>query len=169
MNRVALILIVGLDPALPFFATNNLNRKLDASDADFVDVIHSNAGIFGKIEPSGHLDFYMNGGQIQPACKNHKSKCAFIFYTKFNSLNIFTKFLFWFSLTQMLLYAATFYRHYILLNRSILTLDFGAFHAKATSNLSLECVAFDRRFLFVSESSWESTVFHIKCLFLIFL
>lgn len=66
--------IAGLDPALPFFATNAPSQKLDATDAHFVDVIHTNAGYFGKIEPSGHLDFYINGGQSQPACSNHKSK-----------------------------------------------------------------------------------------------
>lgn len=65
---------LGLDPALPLFATTNRNRKLDASDAKFVDVIHSNAGVLGKIEPSGHLDFYLNGGQLQPACNGHRSE-----------------------------------------------------------------------------------------------
>lgn len=59
---------------MPFFVTNKPNRKLDKTDADFVDVIHTNSGIFGKIEPSGHIDFYVNGGQTQPICKNHKSK-----------------------------------------------------------------------------------------------
>lgn len=73
----------GLDPALPFFATNAPSQKLDATDADFVDVIHTNAGYFGKIEASGHLDFYMNGGQTQPACYNHKSKYrAKVFYRR---------------------------------------------------------------------------------------
>lgn len=64
----------GLDPALPFFASGDINWKLDKTDAGFVDIIHTNAGIFGKIEPSGHVDYYVNGGQIQPACVNHKSK-----------------------------------------------------------------------------------------------
>lgn len=63
----------GLDPALPFFTTVDRHSKLDKSDAKFVDVIHTNAGVFGKIEPSGHVDFYINGGQTQPACEQHKS------------------------------------------------------------------------------------------------
>lgn len=67
-------IVIGLDPALPFFATQSPSQKLDATDADFVDVIHTNAGYFGKIEACGHLDFYMNGGQTQPTCYNHKSK-----------------------------------------------------------------------------------------------
>lgn len=66
--------VLGLDPALPFFATNSPSKKLDATDAHFVDVIHTNAGYFGKIEASGHVDFYMNGGQTQPACYDHQSK-----------------------------------------------------------------------------------------------
>lgn len=41
---------LGLDPALPFFATARSQFKLDSSDADFVDVIHTNAGMFGKLE-----------------------------------------------------------------------------------------------------------------------
>lgn len=70
--------ITGLDPALPFFATNDLNWKLDRNDADFVDVIHTNAGIYGKIEQCGDVDFYVNGGQNQPGCEQHTSKLIFL-------------------------------------------------------------------------------------------
>lgn len=45
-------------------------EKLDPSDADFVDVIHTNALLQGKIERCGHADFYMNGGVMQPGRKN---------------------------------------------------------------------------------------------------
>ena len=65
---------LGLDPALPFFATARQHWKLDLTDADFVDVIHTNAGIFGKIETCGHVDFYINNGQSQPSCENENSK-----------------------------------------------------------------------------------------------
>lgn len=81
--------LAGLDPALPFFATNSLSNKLDATDAHFVDVIHTNIGYFGKIEASGHFDFYMNGGQTQPACYNHKSK--YPPHAKYFSLFAFAK------------------------------------------------------------------------------
>ncbi|XP_014473566.1 PREDICTED: uncharacterized protein LOC106743854 [Dinoponera quadriceps] len=60
--------ITGLDPAMPLFVTVNRDEKLDASDAEFVDVLHTNAFIQGKIEASGHIDFYMNGGVNQPGC-----------------------------------------------------------------------------------------------------
>ncbi|XP_066146072.1 phospholipase A1-like [Euwallacea fornicatus] len=64
--------ITGLDPALPFFATLKNDWKLDKSDADFVDVIHTSAGTFGKLEATGHVDFYVNGGSLQPACQSKK-------------------------------------------------------------------------------------------------
>ncbi|XP_055541424.1 pancreatic lipase-related protein 2-like [Wyeomyia smithii] len=60
--------ISGLDPAMPLFITADADDKLDPSDADFVDVIHTNALVQGKIERCGHVDFYMNGGIIQPGC-----------------------------------------------------------------------------------------------------
>lgn len=36
--------------------------------SDFVDVIHTNAGVYGKLESCGHIDFYMNNGQFQVKC-----------------------------------------------------------------------------------------------------
>lgn len=51
-----------LDPALPLFITASAADKLDATDADFVDVYHSNAFVQGQIERCGTVDFYMNGG-----------------------------------------------------------------------------------------------------------
>ncbi|XP_055632870.1 uncharacterized protein LOC129773297 [Toxorhynchites rutilus septentrionalis] len=60
--------ISGLDPAMPLFITVGVEDKLDPSDADFVDVIHTNALVQGKIERCGHADFYMNGGIMQPGC-----------------------------------------------------------------------------------------------------
>lgn len=68
-----------MDPALPFFATLKNDWKLDPSDADFVDVIHTSAGSFGKIEATGHVDFYLNGGYLQPACENFT--CKFLYFT----------------------------------------------------------------------------------------
>lgn len=60
--------ITGLDPAMPLYVTVGPEEKLDATDAEFVDVYHTNAFVQGKIEPSGHIDFYMNGGVNQPGC-----------------------------------------------------------------------------------------------------
>lgn len=52
--------ITGLDPAMPLFVTAEADNKLDASDAEFVDVIHTNALVQGKIERSGDVDFYVS-------------------------------------------------------------------------------------------------------------
>ncbi|XP_043270402.1 phospholipase A1-like [Venturia canescens] len=60
--------ITGLDPAKPLFVQVDNNGKLDAGDAEFVDVYHTNAFIQGQIKTSGHIDFYMNGGINQPGC-----------------------------------------------------------------------------------------------------
>lgn len=51
-----------MDPALPLFINAAPADKLDASDAEFVDVYHSNAFVQGQIERCGTVDFYMNGG-----------------------------------------------------------------------------------------------------------
>ncbi|KAG7298503.1 hypothetical protein JYU34_018138 [Plutella xylostella] len=62
--------ITGLDPAMPLFEKLPLEQKLDASDAEFVDVIHTDAGIFGVHHQIGHADFYPNGGiSPQPGCE----------------------------------------------------------------------------------------------------
>ncbi|XP_059617747.1 uncharacterized protein LOC132262483 [Phlebotomus argentipes] len=60
--------ITGLDPALPLYIGVSNDEKLDPSDALFVDVLHTNALVQGKIERSGHADFYFNGGILQPGC-----------------------------------------------------------------------------------------------------
>jgi hypothetical protein len=43
-------------------------NKLNPSNADFVDVIHTNALVQGKLKPAGHADFYMNNAVTQPGC-----------------------------------------------------------------------------------------------------
>lgn len=74
---------------MPLFAFSSLDGKLDPTDAEFVDVFHTNALIQvciiiyflnynckiiyanyfkGKMERCGHADFYFNGGVAQPGC-----------------------------------------------------------------------------------------------------
>ncbi|XP_070607860.1 lipase member H-like isoform X4 [Erythrolamprus reginae] len=60
--------ITGLDPAGPSYARKLANERLDHTDAQFVDVIHSDADGFGLKEPLGNIDFYPNGGTDQPGC-----------------------------------------------------------------------------------------------------
>jgi len=45
---------------------------LDASDASFVDILHTNQGGAGFLGIMGHVDHYANGAapiQIQPQCR----------------------------------------------------------------------------------------------------
>ncbi|KAJ8922074.1 hypothetical protein NQ315_008715 [Exocentrus adspersus] len=61
--------ITALDPAGPLFTGVTEDDRLDPGDAEFVDVIHSNKGVFGYKYPCGHVDFWPNGGgPFQPGC-----------------------------------------------------------------------------------------------------
>jgi hypothetical protein len=53
----------------------------------FVDVVHTNAGIYGKLESCGHLDFYLNNGQFQV---NYSQTIAL--FAAFQTLNLPTLF-----------------------------------------------------------------------------
>ncbi|XP_063912178.1 inactive pancreatic lipase-related protein 1-like isoform X2 [Zophobas morio] len=61
--------ITGLDPAGPLFKKWPKHLRLDSSDAEFVDAIHTDAGIFGFPRNVGHVDFWPNKGiSPQPGC-----------------------------------------------------------------------------------------------------
>ncbi|XP_046392635.1 phospholipase A1 2-like isoform X1 [Ischnura elegans] len=60
--------ISGMDPAGPLFVEASKDRRLDAGDAKFVDVIHSDKECLGTRMAWGHIDFYPNGGGKQPGC-----------------------------------------------------------------------------------------------------
>lgn len=55
--------ITGLDPASPKFDGADEDGRLDTTDANFVDVIHSCAGILGIKQSIGHVDFFPNNGE----------------------------------------------------------------------------------------------------------
>ena len=90
LNR---IIPSGLDPAGPLFEGYDPKVRLDQTDANYVDVIHSNGESlivggrhqnliggtqvvtlhlsgFGVWEPIGHVDFYPNGGRAQRGCQH---------------------------------------------------------------------------------------------------
>ncbi|XP_030029758.1 lipase member I isoform X2 [Manduca sexta] len=74
IGRVARI--TGLDPAQPCYGLANSTERLDATDADFVDIIHTNGRLMTRIglglpDPLGDADFYPNGGMKQPGCFNN--------------------------------------------------------------------------------------------------
>ncbi|XP_022818534.1 pancreatic triacylglycerol lipase-like [Spodoptera litura] len=60
--------ISSLDPAGPCFSNLPIDLRLSKEDADFVDVIHTDAGVYGLNEAIGHVDFYPNSGSEQPNC-----------------------------------------------------------------------------------------------------
>ncbi|XP_023235946.1 pancreatic lipase-related protein 2-like [Centruroides sculpturatus] len=71
--------ITGLDPAGAYFRNVSRKVRLDASDAMFVDVIHTNAAEsifegFGTNEMIGHVDFFPNGGHNHPGCNTMREK-----------------------------------------------------------------------------------------------
>ncbi|GJQ76617.1 hypothetical protein Trydic_g15479 [Trypoxylus dichotomus] len=64
--------ITGLDPARPL-----IKKGLRKENALFVDVIHTTAGSLGTWIPSGHVDFYPNGGSTpQPKCNHILPQCS---------------------------------------------------------------------------------------------
>ncbi|XP_077311053.1 pancreatic triacylglycerol lipase-like [Lithobates pipiens] len=66
--------ITGLDPAEPYFQGTPNEVRLDITDANFVDVIHTDAAPMvpnlglGMSQVAGHLDFFPNGGEEMPGC-----------------------------------------------------------------------------------------------------
>lgn len=61
-------IIIGLDPALPLFSMDDPKQRLARTDARYVQVIHTNGGVYGIEQPMGHADFFVNGGKQQPGC-----------------------------------------------------------------------------------------------------
>ncbi|KAI9557551.1 hypothetical protein GHT06_017379 [Daphnia sinensis] len=73
--------ITGLDPAEGGWTYNDTTTRLDITDAEFVDIIHTNGGelLEGEIafyEALGHVDFYVNGGHKQPGCQVPDYTCC---------------------------------------------------------------------------------------------
>ena len=89
-----LYVLTALDPAGPLFERNSSvtgsEYRLDPTDANFVDVIHTSATAFGFLTPLGHADFYPNNGQVpQPGCSlaSIASKFSITFVIK-NAIHI---------------------------------------------------------------------------------
>ncbi|XP_045447733.1 putative endothelial lipase [Melitaea cinxia] len=64
------IRITGLDPAGPLFDGVVSLRALSASDASFVDIVHTNPGRLGIDSSLGTVDFWPNcESRVQPGCE----------------------------------------------------------------------------------------------------
>ena len=71
---VSIFVSKALDAASPQFENEHIDVRLDRSDAQFVDVIHTDSKTFvvrgyGIKKPIGHIDFYPNGGYEQKNCR----------------------------------------------------------------------------------------------------
>lgn len=60
--------ITGLDPAGPYFEGASPQARLWRTDAQLVDVLHTDAGRLGMWQQCGNVDIYFNGGRSQPGC-----------------------------------------------------------------------------------------------------
>ncbi|RVE54441.1 hypothetical protein evm_000926 [Chilo suppressalis] len=58
--------LTGFDPAGPLWRLNS--NRLASSNGQYVEAIHTNAGVMGILIPVGDVDFYPNGGALQPGC-----------------------------------------------------------------------------------------------------
>lgn len=56
--------LTALDPT----PGDSLEHGLSPSDAEFVEVVHTNAGRTGTWDRMGHVDYFPNGGETQPGC-----------------------------------------------------------------------------------------------------
>ncbi|XP_033170116.1 phospholipase A1 2 [Drosophila mauritiana] len=63
--------ITGLDPANPCFYDGNELEGLRSGDARFVDIIHTNPGMFGTSKRAGDADFFVQGRiPFKPGCES---------------------------------------------------------------------------------------------------
>jgi hypothetical protein len=60
----------GLDPAGPWFDSDDTRLRIDRGDALFVDNIHTNGQALGLGRIVAHADFFPNKGDRQPGCND---------------------------------------------------------------------------------------------------
>ncbi|XP_071768637.1 lipase member I-like [Centroberyx gerrardi] len=66
--------ITGLDPFAPVFSETDKQVSLNYTDAQYVDVVHTNfnanepVAALGFSRPVGHVDFYIGSGHEHPGC-----------------------------------------------------------------------------------------------------
>lgn len=62
MQETKLVRISGLDPAFPSFFPSMGTKPVNKNDAEFVDIIHTDAWFYGAPKSTGTVDFWPNGG-----------------------------------------------------------------------------------------------------------
>lgn len=86
---------IGLDPAGPLFTFPNdvgINKRLDPSDAQHVQCLHTNRGVSGSSKAICTSDYFANMGAKQPGCSDSicsHSRATYIFETSFENTCIF--------------------------------------------------------------------------------
>ncbi|XP_052865814.1 phospholipase A1 VesT1.02 isoform X1 [Anopheles cruzii] len=74
-KKLKLDRISALDPAFPPFYPGILATALSSKDANFVDVIHTDAWLYGAPVSTGTADFWPNNGKtLQPGCPKRNYK-----------------------------------------------------------------------------------------------
>ncbi|XP_077289223.1 pancreatic triacylglycerol lipase-like isoform X2 [Arctopsyche grandis] len=68
-SNIKLKRLSALDPAFPLYYPGLFLSHINANDAEFVDIVHTDAGFYGAPVATGSLDFWPNGGVgKQPGC-----------------------------------------------------------------------------------------------------
>lgn len=86
--------IIGLDPANPLFHLRSPEGRLDSTDAEYVEAIHTNGRVTGIGFPIAHADFFPNNGMIQPGCFTnscHHDRAPLFFIESINSNNFYAR------------------------------------------------------------------------------
>jgi hypothetical protein len=74
-NTIKLKRITALDPAFPPFYPGWIYKPLGKRDAELVDVIHTDAWLYGAPVSTGTVDFWPNSGKtLQPGCPKRNYK-----------------------------------------------------------------------------------------------
>lgn len=76
VNNGTIHTVYGLDPAGPLFSTSKPANRLASTDAEYVEVIHTDRVEYGYAKPLGQADFYPNWGRRQPGCKYDIGGCS---------------------------------------------------------------------------------------------
>ncbi|XP_069683241.1 pancreatic triacylglycerol lipase-like [Periplaneta americana] len=101
--------ITGLDPAGPLFLQyGNDAHVLSKDDAEFVEVVHTNGGLAGQLVVLGHVDFFMNGGSLQPDCQLTDFACSHVRAPMYFAESITTQTGFWGYRCSQMIFAIAF-------------------------------------------------------------